>query len=410
MSGYDAPGVHIAEDLSDDPSAPACTPCLFGRAARGPVGEPTRIESPADFDRVFGAAAGSTGSTGSTGSSGTGDAAGTERSPGFLADAVRGFFANQGRACYVCRVGDDPATRPAPEAYERALDGFADAAVAPEVELLAFPDAFERDPSAPRDAARTIFAAALRHAESTARLAVLDAPPQDPATTPAELARRADDLAAFAGELQSSHAALYAPWLEVEAGAAKRLVPPSGHVLGCYARTEEADGLGGVPGNVQLHGTTGPALSFEPDAQPKLAPAGVNYAVRDALLGTRLWGARTTSPDDPWRFVPPRRVVNRVQRGLRSQLSWLATESNDESTWNRATEAARDFLRPLWKQGALYGSEERDAFLVHCGLGATMSPDDVAAGRLRLAVQLAASRPGELVELSFEWGLGGASG
>jgi phage tail sheath protein FI len=63
------------------------------------------------------------------------------------------------------------------------------------------------------------------------------------------------------------------------------------------------------------------------------------------------------------------------------------------------------FLHGLWKQGALQGVTPEDAFAVQCGLGTTMTPEDVRDGRLVVDVRVALLHPAEFIELTFRQGV-----
>ena len=59
------------------------------------------------------------------------------------------------------------------------------------------------------------------------------------------------------------------------------------------------------------------------------------------------------------------------------------------------------FLLGVWKQGGLAGATPDEAFGARIGLGATMTPQDVLDGLLRLTVLLAVTDPGHFIELTF---------
>jgi len=61
-----------------------------------------------------------------------------------------------------------------------------------------------------------------------------------------------------------------------------------------------------------------------------------------------------------------------------------------------------NFLSNLWKQGTLVGAAPAEAFSVEVGLGATMSPNDILDGIMRVTVKVAVSRPAEFVVITFQ--------
>jgi uncharacterized protein len=63
--------------------------------------------------------------------------------------------------------------------------------------------------------------------------------------------------------------------------------------------------------------------------------------------------------------------------------------------------AISDFLTELWKAGGLMGAAQSDAFSVQCGLGSTMTAQDVLNGEMRVAVRVQMIHPAEFIELTF---------
>ena len=61
-----------------------------------------------------------------------------------------------------------------------------------------------------------------------------------------------------------------------------------------------------------------------------------------------------------------------------------------------------NFLTNLWKNGALAGSKPEDAFQVMCGLGVTMTAQDILDGYMRVTVLVAVVHPAEFIVLTFQ--------
>jgi phage tail sheath protein FI len=61
-----------------------------------------------------------------------------------------------------------------------------------------------------------------------------------------------------------------------------------------------------------------------------------------------------------------------------------------------------NFLIGIWKQGGLAGTTPEDVFSVHCGLGNTMTAEDIIEDCLRLTVLVAVTRPAEFIEITVE--------
>lgn len=59
------------------------------------------------------------------------------------------------------------------------------------------------------------------------------------------------------------------------------------------------------------------------------------------------------------------------------------------------------FLTSIWKQGGLCGASPEDAFSVDCGLGITMTGEDILDGYMNISIQVALIRPAEFIMLTF---------
>jgi phage tail sheath protein FI len=96
-----------------------------------------------------------------------------------------------------------------------------------------------------------------------------------------------------------------------------------------------------------------------------------------------------------------RRLFNTVERDARATLRTMVFEPNNAPTWEAVRSALDHYLFALWRKGALQGETPAQAYFVQIGLGATMTPDDVADGRMIAKVGMAAVRPAEFIVLQF---------
>jgi phage tail sheath protein FI len=76
-------------------------------------------------------------------------------------------------------------------------------------------------------------------------------------------------------------------------------------------------------------------------------------------------------------------------------------EPNNEQLWALIRQTISAFLITVWQTGALAGTTPDEAFLVQCD-HTTMSPDDLANGRLICIIGLAPVFPAEFVIFRFE--------
>ena len=125
--------------------------------------------------------------------------------------------------------------------------------------------------------------------------------------------------------------------------------------------------------------------------------------------GLRVYGGRTLSSYDKWRYINVRRLFNFVEESLDEGLQWVVFEPNDENLWARVIQSVSIFLTRVWRDGALMGATPAEAFFVHCDGLRPMSDDDILNGRLVLEIGLAPTRPAEFVVIRIGQWLGGSS-
>ena len=61
-----------------------------------------------------------------------------------------------------------------------------------------------------------------------------------------------------------------------------------------------------------------------------------------------------------------------------------------------------NFLTSQWNNGVLAGATPGEAFSVAVGLGATMTPQDILEGYMRVEIKLAVVRPTEFIVITFQ--------
>lgn len=134
------------------------------------------------------------------------------------------------------------------------------------------------------------------------RFAVLDIPRD---------ARKVQDLIAHRDIFDSNYAALYHPWLTVFDPLDKKniAIPPSGSILGIYARSDNTRGVHKAPANEVVRGCVGLDCQFNTGEQDILNPKGINLIRSFPGQGIRVWGARTASSNASWKYVNVRRCL-----------------------------------------------------------------------------------------------------
>jgi phage tail sheath protein FI len=198
----------------------------------------------------------------------------------------------------------------------------------------------------------------------------------------------------------TTRAALYYPWIEIAdmtgANGRTRMVPPSGHMAGIYARTDNTRGVHKAPANEVVRTVLGLEVQVTKGEHDTLNPVGINVIRSFPGRGIRVWGARTLSSDASWRYINVRRLFNMIEESIERGTQWVVFEPNDSALWSRIRRDVRAFLKLVWRSGALFGSTPDEAFYVKCD-AETNPPEVRDVGQLIVEIGIAPVKPAEFV-------------
>lgn len=240
-------------------------------------------------------------------------------------------------------------------------------------------------PNAPENVVKTV----ITHCEKQRfRFAVVDA--EENQGNPDNIDPRSKN--------DSKYAAFYCPWIAVSdpQTGERRKIPPGGAALGIYARSDAERGVFKAPANEVVRGALDLEYHIDEHTQEILNPRGANVIRQFPGRGIRVWGARTLSSDPLWKYVPVRRLFIFLEHSIYDGTQWVVFEPNDERLWARVKDTIRLFLRTQWREGALMGTTEAEAFRIACDR-TTMTQDDILNGRLICEIGIAPVRPAEFV-------------
>jgi hypothetical protein len=188
--------------------------------------------------------------------------------------------------------------------------------------------------------------------------------------------------------------------------AKNQVLPPSGAMAGAYTLTDFTKGVWNAPANLSLAAVTRPTYKLTGEQQGELN-IPINGKAVDAIReftgrGTVVWGARTLDGNsNDYRYVQVRRTLIYIEQSIKAALDKFVFAPNDGNTWASVVAMSTSFLQGVWSQGGLMGATPADAFTVQCGLGTTMTPQDILDGYMRVQVVLQMIRPAEFIELTF---------
>lgn len=208
----------------------------------------------------------------------------------------------------------------------------------------------------------------------------------------------------------TKYAAFYYPWIKIldPLTGKEKLIPPSGHVAGIYARSDVERGVHKAPANEVVRGAMDLEFQITKGEQGMLNPRGVNVIRAFPGRGIRVWGARTLSSDALWKYINVRRLFIFVEESIEEGTQWVVFEPNDEKLWARVRATITQFLTRVWKDGALMGTKVEEAFFVKCDR-TTMTQDDIDNGRLICIIGIAPVKPAEFVIFRIAQWQGGSA-
>ncbi len=378
MPTYQTPGVY-KEEVFLEPAAELRTgvPAFLGFAAKGLIEIPQALRIWPEFEQNFG----------------------QPLSNSYLSHAVRGFFENGGRLCYIAHLDEN--VEPI-QALGRGLQALVpldtiDLVCAPDIMRPSQSGALLSDPNE----VRAMQSAVLQHCDVLGnRFAILDSLPRV----------SVDEVLQQRRELNGRNGALYYPWLQVPNGPALTagFVPPCGHIAGVYTRSDQRTGVHKAPANDVLEGVLDLEVNLTDTQQARLNPEGVNCLRAFPGRGIRVWGARTLSRDPAWTYVNVRRLFLTAGRWIERNMAAIVFEPNDHSLWPRIKRELTAYFTDLFRRGALKGRTAQEAFYVKCD-AETNPPEVRDLGQVVTEIGLAPALPNEFVVVRIVYGPNGVT-
>jgi hypothetical protein len=230
---------------------------------------------------------------------------------------------------------------------------------------------------------------------------------------PPQEARALEDVPDLRKNLPSTaYAAVYFPWLIGENG---NPVSPSGAMAGIWSLISKTRGVWNAPANIEVAGVQKPEISINDEEQGDLN-VPVDGKAFDALRvfegrGTIVWGVRTLNGNsNDCRYIQVVRTLIYISQSLELTLKEFEYAPNDGNTWASIISIFSSFLDNLWAEGGLMGATPSEAYSVACGLGLTMTGQDILDGKLIVEADLQMIHPAEYIKLTFEQQMAGWPG
>lgn len=189
--------------------------------------------------------------------------------------------------------------------------------------------------------------------------------------------------------------------------AKSNVLPPSGVMAGVYTLVDTTRGVWNAPANISVNAVSGLTYILndqqQGDLNVPLDGKAVNALRHFAGRGNVVWGARTLDGNsNDYRYIQVRRTIIYIEQSIKNALKPFVFAPNDGNTWVTVTAMVSSFLQELWSQGGLMGATASEAFTVQCGLGSTMTGQDILDGYMIVQVTLQMIHPAEFIELTFK--------
>jgi phage tail sheath protein FI len=246
-------------------------------------------------------------------------------------------------------------------------------------------------PALTEDAIVEVQTAMAAHGErGLYRVAVLDPP---------EGMLGVEEIQGWRSRFDTSHAALYWPWLVVvPPGEEARTVPPSGAVTGLIARMDLLEGPQRAAANRPFRNVEALSHSVDDAGHGLLNGLGINVVRAVPGQGIAPQGARTLSSAAELTYLGVRRLLLMIAEAIEEAHQWAVFEPNTPLLRDALRHSLTQFLGSLHRRGALAGATPEAAFAVKCD-AENNPPEVVDAGQLVAEIAVAPVRPYEFIRL-----------
>ncbi len=210
-----------------------------------------------------------------------------------------------------------------------------------------------------------------------------------------------------------AYGALYLPYIQVADPLGTLVwIPPTGHVLGVYARTDQQRGIWKAPaGDAALvNNALDVRATLNDTDHTDLVKNGSVNAIRPITgAGIVIDSSRTLSTNTLWLYVNVRLLFNYVKTSLKLGLRWVVQEPNSSDLWNKIKVlSVTPFLMGLWRRGAFGPGAPADVFTVKVDAD-NNPPANIQQGILNVEVYFYPSRPAETIIITVGQQEGAAS-
>lgn len=198
----------------------------------------------------------------------------------------------------------------------------------------------------------------------------------------------------------SSYSALYYPWLEISdplTGKTK-LVPPTGAVAGCIARSDQKTEVWYAPAGIdrgRIVGVLSLAYKTSRGERDVLYSEGINVIASFPDTGINIWGQKTLqAQSSALDRINVRRLMMYVEKAISQSSQFVVFEANNPQTWRALIRLIKPFLQNIKSKGGFYD------FRVQCD-DETNTAQMIDQNQMVARVFVKPTKTAEFVELNF---------
>ncbi|WP_186756226.1 phage tail sheath family protein [Echinicola salinicaeni] len=186
------------------------------------------------------------------------------------------------------------------------------------------------------------------------------------------------------------------------------MLPPSAGIAGVITVTDNNMGPWKAPANTSIVSATTLPINLSEAQQGELnidplTGKSINAIRQFPGMGILIWGARTLDGNSlDWKYLSVRRTMIFIEQSCKLAAQAYVFEPNDKNSWEAVKAMISSFLTSVWKQGGLCGASPADAFSVDCGLGTTMTAEDILNGFMNITIKVAITHPAEFMVITIQ--------
>lgn len=291
-----------------------------------------------------------------------------------LTKSIKVYFKNGGKRLYLLSQPSDENILFNKDKYKEYLSNRCDTLV--DLETIVAVDLFDKPLK--REQYISIQNGISAYAEASSRIAISDLP------------QEFDEK--YHQDLESTVS--FYPWI---VDKEQNVIAPSAYVAALFNKVALDENIALSIANRVLESAVDTAVKMEQEKLEVLYKEGVTPIIYFRDEGYKIWGVKTLNfSNEQFEYLNTLRVFRYIKRTLYQIARQYIFEPNNYDLKNRMLRQVKTLLLPMWKNGALQGSREEEAFMLMCD-ERNNSIEDENSGHLNIDIAVSISKPLEYI-------------